>query len=98
MVKILSWSSIGELAVLIRNRRYTYYGVSPYWYDLFAKWIRHGRFGIVLEKLKCFSDKERHEELGGAKEWIANTEDLSTNRNGVVGVSRCHQILERSEG
>ncbi len=64
MVKILSYASTGELSVLIREKRHTYFGVSPYWYDNLRKWIEHERFGIVLKKLKCFSSNERFEELG----------------------------------
>jgi len=67
MVKILSYTSTGELHVTIRGERYDYFGVSPYWYANLKHWIAHKRFGIALEKLKMFSDVGRFEELGGAE-------------------------------
>ena len=58
MVKILSFSNDGVLNVVIRNKRYTYFNVSPYMYHKLDTLINHKNWSSVFKTLKGLSQND----------------------------------------
>ena len=64
-VQFLSYNSYGELKILLNEKTYTYYGVSPPQSNK-IKWMIENRKipnGVILNQLRQFSDKGKHDKL-----------------------------------
>lgn len=66
-VKFLSYNSYGEFEVLIGDKPYTYYDISPYIANKLKWMIENLPVGVALKQLKHYSDPDRYRQLNNQK-------------------------------